>query len=333
MTPLLAKMLQIILSSSVLIALVVLFRFVLLRLGCPRGAVLALWTAVGLRLLLPFSIGSPAGVLPELISEDPGRSASSPAPGVFLPEVYNTLVLAVYLAGVLAMLIYYAVSYGKLARMVRRAESLGEGIYVTDEIDEAFLFGIFSPCIILPDGLSDFVRKAVVRHEDEHLRHGDQFWKPLAFFLLAAHWFNPLVWAAYFLFVKDLEFACDDRAAGTLPAAGRRQYAEALLLLGSSSRHGSVQTVAFGEGNVEKRILAVLSPKRPTAILSVFAVALAVVLGVLSMLHHDPQFAVRPAPDSDSVTYVPQEDFPSANITAVPERYFDYTETPFDRGE
>ena len=369
MSPLALWILQITIASSALIAAVVLFRFVLLKAKCSRGAVLVLWAAVGIRLLLPFSIGSAIGILPGLSQEDAGRAAARREMSVdqedaFAPTMVpadqnafsqmerpaaystsphisispETLLLLAYFIGVTAMLVYYVVSFARLARVVRRARSLGEGIYVSGEVDAAFTFGVFSPRIILPAGLPDFVGRVVVRHEDEHLRHGDHFWKPLAFFLLALHWFNPLVWLAYFLFVCDLEFACDDRAVRYMTVSERKEYSEALLLLGTAARPTSIQAVAFGEGNVEQRIRAVCRLRHPAAVLSVIAVILAVTFGALAMFHREADFSRRAAPDTDNVTMVPQElgtvlpedPYGTFSRTTVqePEPSYDVTETP-----
>ena len=244
------------------------------------------------------------------------------------------MLLFAYLTGLAGLLIYYAVSYARLARIVRRARSLGDGIYASEEVDAAFVFGVFSPRIILPAGLPAFVCRVVVRHEDAHLRHGDHFWKPLAFFLLALHWFNPFVWLAYFLFVRDLEFACDDRVAQYLSVDGRKEYAEALLLLGTAARPVSIQAVAFGEGNVEQRIRSVCRRRRPAAVLSVIAVLLAVTLGALAMLHHEEGLRQSAATDTDQVTMVPMEqetalpDDPYRPVFSAPRPIYDVTETP-----
>ena len=345
MSPLALRILQITIASSALIAAVVLFRFVLLKAKCSRGAVLVLWVAVGIRLLLPFSVGSAIGVLPGLLQEDvfpaavSGEAVEALAVDSASPHIsLETLLLLSYFIGVTAMLVYYIVSFARLARLVRRAQSLGEGIYVSGEVDAAFTFGVFSPRIILPAGLPEFVGRVVVRHEDEHLRHGDQFWKPLAFFLLAFHWFNPLVWLAYFLFVRDLEFACDDRAARYMTVSERKEYSEALLLLGTAARPTSIQAVAFGEGNVEQRIKAVCRLRRPAAVLSVIAVILAVTFGALAMFHRETDFSRRAAPDTDNVTMVPQElgtvlpedPYGTFSRTTVqePEPSYDVTGTP-----
>lgn len=41
---------------------------------------------------------------------------------------------------------------------------------------------------------------------------GDPLWKALAFAALTLHWFNPLVWLAFFLAERDMELSCDERA-------------------------------------------------------------------------------------------------------------------------
>ena len=361
MSPLLLKVLQISLASAVLIAAVVLVRAVLLKAKCARGAILVLWAAVGIRLLLPVSVGSAVGILPGLTDANDGRASrqnmivqeedltavtmvplkdgetleSAPTVRSFhIPVSPETLLLFAYLTGLAGLLIYYAVSFARLARIVRHARSLGDGIYASEEVDAAFVFGVFSPRIILPAGLPAFVCRVVVRHEDAHLRHGDHFWKPLAFFLLAFHWFNPFVWLAYFLFVRDLEFACDDRAAQYLSVDGRKEYAEALLLLGTAARPVSIQAVAFGEGNVEQRIRSVCRRRRPAAVLSVIAVLLAVTLGALAMLHHEEGLRQSAATDTDQVTMVPMEqetalpDDPYRPVSSAPRPIYDVTETP-----
>src|SRR5699024_163847 len=61
----------------------------------------------------------------------------------------------------------------------------------------------------------------VLAHERAHLRRRDHIWKPLGWLLLSVHWFNPLVWLAYALFCRDVEYACDESVVGGLRRAGR----------------------------------------------------------------------------------------------------------------
>ena len=58
--------------------------------------------------------------------------------------------------------------------------------------------------------LSEPELSCVLAHERAHLRRRDHIWKPLGWLLLSVHWFNPLVWLAYALFCRDVEYACDE---------------------------------------------------------------------------------------------------------------------------
>lgn len=104
-------------------------------------------------------------------------------------------------------------------------------------------------------------RYAVVAHEKAHIARGDVFWKPLGYLFLCVYWFNPLVWLAYVLFCRDIEFACDERVIGRLAEKERAAYSEALLA--ASVRKSSIAAcpLAFGEENVKERIKRVLSYK------------------------------------------------------------------------
>lgn len=54
--------------------------------------------------------------------------------------------------------------------------------------------------------------------------------KPLAFLLLAVYWFNPLLWAAYILLCRDMEYACDEAVLRDLEEPDKRAYSQALEL-------------------------------------------------------------------------------------------------------
>lgn len=77
-----------------------------------------------------------------------------------------------------------------------------------------------------------------------HLRRRDHIWKPLGWLLLSVHWFNPLVWLAYALFCRDVEYACDESVVGGLDADGRRAYARALLECSSPRRAAACAVLA-----------------------------------------------------------------------------------------
>ena len=84
-------------------------------------------------------------------------------------------------------------------------------------------------------------------------------WKPFAFCLLAMYWFDPLVWAAYWLACRDIEFACDGRVIRALKMPERKAYASALLACSDGRKRVLVCPVAFGETAVVQRIRSVLN--------------------------------------------------------------------------
>lgn len=92
--------------------------------------------------------------------------------------------------------------------------------------------------------LSEPELSCVLAHERAHLRRRDHIWKPLGWLLLSVHWFNPLVWLAYALFCRDVEYACDESVVGGLDADGRRAYARALLECSSPRRAAACAVLA-----------------------------------------------------------------------------------------
>ena len=269
------------LDAGWLIGAVLVLRLVLRR--APRGMICALWGLAALRLLLPAVPVSPLSLVPDVA---PVQAAALPrtglTPGAEIPASMapgsveavadstagagplHTEVLGwIWLAGAAALLLYGLVSYLRLRRRVAEAVPLGEGIWLCDAIPAPFLLGLFRPRICLPSGLAEDDRGYVTAHERAHLARRDNWWKLLGFVLLAVYWFHPLVWAAYLLFCRDMELACDERVVRTLDAGGRRAYSTALLTCSVSRRVFTACPLAFGEVGVKRRVRAVLSYRKP----------------------------------------------------------------------
>ncbi len=193
---------------------------------------------------------------------------------------YLPVLETVWLAGAGAMLLYAAGSWLLLRRRVRRSVPLGGGLWLCEEVDSPFILGVFRPRVYLPAGLSDADRAAVVAHETAHLRRGDQLWKPLGFLLLAAYWFNPLLWLAWGLLCRDIELACDERVVRDMALGARADYSQALLDLNIRHRLVRVCPLAFGEGSVKGRVKAVLNYKKPAFWIVLAAVLACAALGV-----------------------------------------------------
>jgi len=118
-----------------------------------------------------------------------------------------------------------------------------------------------------------------LKHERIHIRRRDYLIKPVAFLALILHWFNPLMWACYYLMAKDMEMSCDESVMRQAKEDIRASYSHSLLTL-SVRQNGLLSPLAFGESNVKARIKNVLNYKKPATWIIVLAVTVVVVAAV-----------------------------------------------------
>lgn len=269
-------------TAGYLILAVLLLRLLLHRV--PKDLLLWLWVPVGLRLILPVSAKSALSLIPRA-KPIPMDIAYSPAPAIdsgipvidravnpvitenLTPvvtasvnpmQIVLTIISNLWLAGMVVMLLYAAVSYYRLSRKCAVSMHLQGKLYLCDNIPTPFVLGIINPKIYLPSDMAPENQSYVLKHEAAHLRHHDHWWKPLGFLLLCVYWFQPLVWIAYFLFCRDLEMACDERAIVGMGEGERKAYSYALLSCAAPRRTIAMCPVAFGENSVKSRIKHVL---------------------------------------------------------------------------
>jgi len=93
--------------------------------------------------------------------------------------------------------------------------------------------GLLRPTLLLP---AEFDReftpaeaRLVLKHELMHLKRGDLPLNALMCVLMALHWFNPLLWIAFFKIRADREAACDAQVLQDAPNDRRIAYGHALL--------------------------------------------------------------------------------------------------------
>lgn len=310
MTVFFAGLVKTAIGANWLILAAIFLRFLLKK--APRRVTCLLWAIVALRLVLPVSIESPVSLIPQttvalqeavdtsLIHVEavpPWNGAAAPLPtaiGTAQASEMHTLPLAtIWAAGMAVMLGYLLISYFRMRYLVREAVQEEENIWMCDGVTSPFILGVFRPRIYLPSGLSGSSRAYVIAHEKSHLCCKDHLWKPFAFCLLAMYWFDPLVWAAYWLACRDIEFACDERVIRALKLPERKAYASALLACSDGRKRVLVCPVAFGETAVVQRIRSVLNYKRPSfwAILVAVILILALAIGFLTVPKSEPKEA------------------------------------------
>ncbi|MFR7601227.1 MAG: M56 family metallopeptidase [Oscillospiraceae bacterium] len=315
------KLLNLSISASWLVLVVLVLRLVLKR--APKWVDVLLWGMVALRLMLPFSIESALSLIPsaetlspEVVQFDPAPTitsgvelidnavnpslsesfAAAPLASVNLLYVWTYLAGWVWLIGLAAMLLYALVSYLRLRRRVSASIPLRENIYVCDEVPSPFILGIVHPRIYLPSALDEAQRGSVLSHERAHLARRDHWWKPLGFALLAVYWFNPLLWLAYTLLCRDIELACDERVLRGMDAGQVKDYSSALLACSVPRRMLAACPLAFGEVGVGARVKNALRYKKPAFWVVAASVAVCVVVAVC--------FLTNPRTDTDAAGLV-----------------------------
>ncbi len=197
------------------------------------------------------------------------------------------IAFCVWGGGVLAMLLYGAISYGAFVRRMRFAVRTENGVYESDRIATALVLGVIRPRIYLPTGLCETERELALAHERTHLKRLDPLTQWLAFLALSVHWFNPFVWLAFFLARKDMEMCCDERVLRAASTPCKRDYARTLLTL-SARRSGLPMPLSFGESRTKSRVQNVLRFKKPKVWMLLLAVLLVAATTVVCTVQRTP---------------------------------------------
>ena len=117
--------------------------------------------------------------------------------------------------------------------------------------------------IYLQAELSPQRRELVLRHEWNHLRMRHSWMKSWANLVLVAWWWNPILWAAYYYFCRDMELACDEKTLRDLEKGEqRKQYAQTLVELASGKMLWG-EPLAFGECGAVARVKAAIAWHKP----------------------------------------------------------------------
>ena len=327
MTDIFLRIVELSWQAGVLALAVMLARLALRR--APKWAVCLLWVLVAVRLVLPVSLQSPVSLqaaqspvtaalyeLPQTQEAaqktDEVLSGGSAEPVTPLPptEIVTaqpvptpkpvmtvSLLAAIWLAGVVMMLTYMLVSYLGIYRRVCTAVRLEDNVYRCGSWGTPFVLGLLRPRIYVPEGMDDAALPQVLAHERCHIRRGDHLVKPLAFLLLALHWFNPVLWAAYVLLGRDMENACDERVLRGVDGAGRAAYSRALVACAVRQRPAAVCPLAFGEVAVQERVKNAMNGKKPAIWAAVLLAIAAAIIAVCFLTSPDRQ--EEPVPSGD----------------------------------
>lgn len=312
-------------SAGWIVLAVMLLRLIFKK--APKWIAVLLWSIVAVRLICPFTVESVVSLIPSAETISPnimmdktpeinsgipvinntlnsvisGSLSPDPAESVNPLQIWIPILTVVWLAGVVLLLAYTAISYWRVKRKIGTAVLLRNNIFQSETVVSPFVFGIIKPKIYLPFQISTQDTEHVIAHERAHIRRKDHWWKPFGFLLLTLHWFNPLMWLGYFLLCRDIELACDEKVIKELSHDQKADYSQALLTCSVNRRMISACPLAFGEVGVKSRVKSVLNYRKPAFWIIVAAIITSVAVALC--------FLTNPA--SDRLKNIENRDFHS----------------------
>lgn len=171
----------------------------------------------------------------------------------FKPTLSDILI-AVWLVGVLAMLVFMALTYIRLRQRIQNSATIlvpenvqtligicksqmnvrkPVEVMISGEFESTMLLAALRPKLIIPVSMiedqNDEVLKHCLLHEFAHCKRRDYLWYLLINVLCAVYWFNPAVWLGIRLMKQDMEAACDAHVVRTMTDGERNRYAVTLL--------------------------------------------------------------------------------------------------------
>lgn len=234
------------------------------------------------------------------------RASSEKTSGISFWDV----VPVIWISVAAAMLVFSAVRYAVFYSRARWSSRSFDGrYYMANDIDSPFVVGIIKPKIFFPFEIDDDEREYVLNHEWTHIKYKDGLTKLLSYIVLCIHWFNPLVWLAFYMLCADIEMRVDEDTTGNFSLSMVKEYCKSLVRHASNDKGGTfMQSTAFsglGFGGMETkiRIKNLLNRKIDSKAVQIGAIILTLPVVILisaSSIDHKPP--VRPEPAETLVT-------------------------------
>lgn len=231
--------------------------------GWIMGFNMSLYTTCGKLLPLPFTFRGllmPKGAIPGqpaflALASDPeqaevlSRGSLFPLP---LSDRAAQILTIIWLVFLVALVAAWLLQDFRLRQVMQRGTTLPQeslssygllpdtAVYLCPGLPTSFVrygaaFSIADErhLICLQKELPPEQMRLVLLHECTHLRLHHAWFKAIMMLVVLRFAWNPLIWAAYRLTCRDIELACDEAVMEQLTPTDRRNYARALVELGS----------------------------------------------------------------------------------------------------
>lgn len=355
--------------ASVVAVVLLLVKFVLQKIGCPRKIMLLLWAVIAFRLICPTSLSTElssfnlvktfknaicnnATIHDDILqnnavvyyqtpqetdaflanNELPAARANVPQKD--MKEIVGLYLASVWIVGMCVMAAVGVIAYIILRKRLRFAIKLKDNIYFAENIPTSFVFGIFRPKIYVPYNMSETSLGHIIAHEKTHIRRKDHLSKIMAYMLLTVHWFNPLNWLLFKLFSDDMEFSCDESVMSKIGFENKKEYLYSLISSATNNRNTIfIYSVCFSVNTTKRRIKNMIRFKKQSKFLAVAAIlsclALVVAFGTNATVHTEKQNDIK-AGDFNIIPNEGSEGFASVPATASADISADNVDVPVE---
>lgn len=238
---------------------------------------------------------------PDAAVIDNGNEADDTVPTVTeqAPKVtFKAALPYIWLGVMAAMLIFSAIRYAIFYSRARWSSRSFDGrYYMANDIDSPFVVGIIKPKIFFPINMDDDEREYVLNHEWIHIKNKDGLTKLLSYIVLSIHWFNPLVWLAFFMLCADIEMRVDEETTSNFNLSMVKEYCKSLVRHATDDNKGAfMQSTAFsglsfGGMETKMRIKNLLSHKITSREIQIASICVTLVFSLLvsaSSIDHQP---------------------------------------------
>lgn len=285
-------------SGGIMVLVIIILRCILLK-RLPKKVFLVLWGIALIRLLVPYSVPSVLSIYSVINKNLIEVNEVAYTADNFIPmqteaqvfeNTYNhtsknidgvSPVVILWIIGMAVMFILFALSYKrcfwdintslpvnndfiinwlKEHRLIRKYT-----VRVSGNIASPLAFSIFKPIILIPKATEYFDEKQlnfILLHEYLHIRHLDTITKLVMAAALCIHWFNPVVWAMFILYNRDIELACDESVVLYSGENNKSEYANMLINMAEKMSGFPPLQSNFSANSIEERIEAIMKIKK-----------------------------------------------------------------------
>ena len=245
----------------------------------------------------------------------PIQPQESPTPDIntsgILPYIWLAGLLIIALYTIAVNLLFWlkvknqgSISDQRILRLFDKCKSemgLSRNIPLIEiaSVNTTTLFGFIKPKLLLPLDITKKLTPEELRyiffHELAHIKQKDimiNWWVALAQII---HWFNPIIWYAFYGMRQDREVACDALALSYLNPEDYKKYGQVIIRLlerfAEQKQVPGMIGVAGDNSNIKKRVTMISLFKKNSYKMSVAAVAIMILFTAVFLTNASPPLA------------------------------------------